>query len=100
MSAIRALQDQLFFKLCSDHLSIEAIPRKRVNIDLNAIKSRGLGEHEIILWTPYFVVLENSVGIEVTVRKDGRMIIRKAGSEEDAHKAASDVLAQLSNFKR
>lgn len=85
-------QSQLFFRLCSDHLSIEAIPKKRLLVDLDAIKNRQLGQHEIILWTPHFVILKNRSGHEVTLRKDGRMIIRNAESEEIAQQSASEAL--------
>lgn len=85
-------QSQLFIRLCSDHLSIEAIPKKQLLIDLENIRERKLNHHEIILWTPHFVVLKNRKGHEVTLRKDGRMIIRKAESEQLAQQSASDAL--------
>jgi hypothetical protein len=92
LSDTRIEQGQLFFRLCSDHLSIEAIPKKRLLIDLDEIKNRQLDQHEIILWTPHFVVLKNRWGHEVTLRKDGRMIVRRAESEELARRSASDAL--------
>jgi len=85
-------QDQLFFRLCSDHLSIEAIPKKRLLIDLEAIKNHQPNQHTILLWTPHLVVLRNQRGHEVSLRKDGRMIIRKAESEEMAQRSAADAL--------
>ena len=85
-------QDQLFFRLCSDHLSLEAIPRKQLLIDLYEIRTRQLNQHEIVLWTPHFVVLRNRKGHEVTLRKDGRMIIRRAESEELARQSAMEAL--------
>jgi len=51
------------------------------------------------MWTPHFVVLKTRNGHEVTIRKDGRMVIRKAGSESMARKAASEILQLvLRNF--
>jgi len=82
----------LFLKLCSDHLSIEAIPRKVAKIDMAKLKSRMLAGHEVMLWTPQFVVLRNREGQEITLRRDGRMIIRKAPSEQVAERAANEVL--------
>jgi len=88
---------QLFFKLCSDHLSIEAIPRKKVNVDLSRVKKR-LDEFNVTLWTPHFVVMKSMRGEEITLRKDGRMIIRKAASEKDAEASATRVLFLISQL--
>jgi hypothetical protein len=77
--------DQLFFKLCSDHLSVEAIPRSRLRIDFVKMKRSLESEYQVLMWTPYFVVLKSVAGnVEITLRKDGRMIIRKTVSEERA----------------
>ena len=86
-------QIPLFFKLCSDHLSIEAIPRGAMKIDLNRMKDNPIHEHELMMWTPHFVVLRNRLGQEITLRKDGRMVVRKAGSEDVAKEAALRVMA-------
>jgi hypothetical protein len=83
---------RLFFKLCSDHLSIEAIPRQPIKIDLASLKGSMILEHELILWTPHFVVLKNGDGHEITLRKDGRMIIRRAPSEQAAERAADQIM--------
>jgi len=85
-------QAQLFFRLCSDHLAIEAIPKKRLLIDLEAIRNHQSNQHTILLWTPHLVVLRNQRGHEVSLRRDGRMIIRKAESEEMAKRSAEDAL--------
>jgi hypothetical protein len=51
------------------------------------------------MWTPHFAVLKTRKGHEVTIRKDGRMVIRKAGSESLAREAASEILQLvLRNF--
>ncbi len=91
----------LFFKLCSDHLSVEAIPRKALGIDLEAMKSKPIREHEVMMWTPHFVVLKNTGGQEITLRKDGRMVVRKASTEQVARDAAMDVISLvLKEFRR
>ena len=86
-------QMPLFFKLCSDHLSIEAIPRSAMRIDLKRMKNNPLREHELMMWTPHFVVLRNRRGQEITLRKDGRMVVRKADSENTAKEAAIQIMA-------
>jgi len=82
----------LFFKLCSDHLSIEAIPRRTIRVDIAELKHRAVAGLELMLWTPSFVVLRNHDGQEITLRRDGRMIIRKAESEPIARRAATEVM--------
>jgi hypothetical protein len=82
----------LFFRLCSDHLSVEAIPRRRLSIDILGMKDKSVREHELIMWTPHFVVLKNSNGQEITLRRDGRMVIRKANDEQAARLAATNVM--------
>jgi hypothetical protein len=84
--------DNLFFKLCSDHLSIEAIPRRAIRVDIAQLKHRPILGLELMLWTPQFVVLRNRGGQEITLRRDGRMIIRKAESEPAAKRAAAEVI--------
>jgi hypothetical protein len=85
----------MFFKLCSDHLSVEAIPRKPLALDLGKIRSQQIQMHEIMMWTPHFVVLRNGAGQEITLRRDGRMIVRKAPSEQAARAAATDIMRIL-----
>ena len=84
--------NDLFFKLCSDHLSIEAIPRRVIRVDIAELKHRAMLGLELMLWTPHFVVLRNREGQEITLRRDGRMIIRKAESEPVAKRAAAEVM--------
>ena len=83
----------LFFKLCSDHLSVEAIPRKPLAVDIERMKGQIIHKHELMMWTPHFVILRNKSGQEITLRRDGRMIVRKAGSEQVARAAATDVMS-------
>lgn len=87
---------QLFFKLCSDHLAVEAIPKGRMRIDLVKAKDHLGADYRVAMWTPHFLVLNGLQGEEITLRKDGRMIVRNAGSEEMARVAATKVLALLS----
>lgn len=82
----------MFFKLCSDHLSIEAIPKKPIVVDFKKMKGRSVHNHELVMWTPHLVVLRNRSGQEITLRRDGRMVIRKAASELVAQSAAIDVM--------
>lgn len=93
-----ANSSRLFLKLCSDHLSIEAIPRSSARIDIARLKHHPITGHEVMFWSPQFVVLRNREGHEITLRRDGRMIIRKAPSEQIAERAANEVMNAVSNM--
>lgn len=89
---------QLFFKLCSDHLSIEAIPKTNLKLDLTKIR-KGLADDFVVkMWTPHFAVITGVKGIMITLRKDGHMILRNSDSEADAKAAASRVLSIITQM--
>jgi len=93
-------EDQLFFRLCSDHLSVEAIPKRRLRIEFNGIKHNLEENYRVLMWTPYFVVLGIISGVEeITLRRDGRMIIRKAVSDEKARLEAMRLFGLLDATK-
>ena len=86
---------QLFFRLCSDHLSIEAIPKRKIRINFQKMKEQSVENHEVLMWTPHFVILKNQGGQEITLRPDGRMVVRKSTSEAVARQSAAEMLAFL-----
>ena len=88
---------QLFFKLCSDRLSIEAIPKTKLRVNLSKLKV-GLGDFAVTIWTPHFMVMRSRDGEEVTLRRDGRMIVRNSGSQAAAEAVAVRVLALVSSL--
>jgi hypothetical protein len=45
------------------------------------------------MWTPHFVVLRSLGGQEITLRGNGRMVVRKAASEESAKQIATEVMS-------
>jgi hypothetical protein len=93
--------DQIYFKLCSDHLSLEAIPKARIRVNFSKLKDSPPEHYVIVMWTPHFAVVRNQGGQEITLRGDGRMLIRKAESEAIAREAASEMMSLvLKNFER
>ncbi len=92
MAEFRRSVVPLFFKLCSDHLSIEAIPKRPLAVDFSKMKGESFSGHELMMWTPHFAVLKNKSGLEITLRKDGRMIVRNAATEKVAQDAATEVM--------
>jgi len=83
--------EQMYFKLCSDHLSVEAIPKTRMKVDFLKLKDKPPHGYELLMWTPHFAVLRSSGGQEITLRRDGRMIVRRSGSEDIARRVAADI---------
>lgn len=87
--------DQMYFKLCSDHLSVEAIPKKRIRVNFTKVKERPPKDYELVMWTPHFVVVRNKGGQEITLRGDGRMLVRNARSEAVAREAAAAMMSMV-----
>jgi hypothetical protein len=86
------LAEQIYFKLCSDHLSVEAIPKRRIRVNFAKMKERPPQNCELVMWTPHFVVVRNLGGQEITLRGDGRMLVRNAKSEAIARQAAAEMI--------
>jgi hypothetical protein len=86
---------QIYFKLCSDHLSIEAIPKSRIRVDLAKMREHPPENYEVVMWTPHFAIVRNLEGHEITLRGDGRMLIRNTESEATARKNAAEMIALL-----
>jgi hypothetical protein len=91
--------DQIYFKLCSDHLSLEAIPKKRIRVNFTRIRENPPEDYVIVMWTPHFAIVRNQSGQEITLRADGRMLVRNAKSEPLAREAAAAMMSLvLKNF--
>ncbi len=82
-------------RLCSDGAAYEAIPKRRLRVDISEFKLslEQRGDCEILMWTPQLVVVRRSDDIEVTVIDDGRMIIRNVADENAARIVAERMLA-------
>ena len=56
------------------------------------MKEQRVVNHEVVMWTPHFMVLKNERGQEITLRTDGRMVVRKAASETLARQSAAEIM--------
>jgi len=84
-------------RLCSDKAAYEAVPKKRLKVDLMKVK-RSLehgGDSEIVLWTPQLMVVRKRDATEITIVDDGRLIIRNVADEETARRIAEALLPDL-----
>ena len=84
-------------RLCSDKAAFEVrIPRK-ISFNMTDLERllKSVKENEIIVNTPHIVIFR-SKGAEVTLSRNGRMLIKKVRNEKEATAVASEVLRVLS----
>jgi hypothetical protein len=89
-------------RLCSDKAAYEAVPTKRLKIDLAKLR-RSLerdGNCEIALWTRQLMVVKHRDATEITIVDDGRLIIRNVVDEQTAQRAAEALMPKLALSKR
>jgi hypothetical protein len=89
-------------RLCSDKAAYEAVPRKRLNVDMTRLRRslEGGGDCEITLWTPQLMVVKQRDATEITIVDDGRLIIRNVADEQTAQRTAEALLPKLAVNKR
>lgn len=81
-------------RLCSDRAAYEAVPRKRLKVNLASLKAllERNRECEVAVWTPQFMVIRRRDASEVTIVDDGRMIIRNVADQDSARRIAETLL--------
>jgi hypothetical protein len=86
----------LLVKLCSDKLSFEARTQKRLCLNMNKAKRNleGSEEHKIVVHTPHMIIFRTGKA-EITLSKDGRMLIRKVPDEKEATRLARQTLRTI-----
>lgn len=84
-------------KLCSDKAAFEVRIQRKIHFNMTDLERllRSLKENEIIVNTPHILVLKSKEA-EVTLSRDGRMLIRNVLDEKEATAVASEVLRVLS----
>lgn len=80
-------------KLCSDKAAFEVRIQRKISFNMADLERllRSVKENEIIVDTPHIVIFR-SEGAEVTLSRNGRMLIKKVRDEEEARAVASEVL--------
>jgi len=81
-------------RLCSDRAAYEAVPRKRLRVDIASLKVflERKGDCDVALWTPQLMVIRRRDASEVTIVDDGRMIIRNVADQDIARRIAETLL--------
>ena len=93
---MRPMQQKPVFmiRLCSDHAAYEAVPRKKLSLDMAALKQtiEEGSDWRAVIFTPKFLVIKRDDGVEVTIVDDGRMIIRNVADQKSAGEIAEAIL--------
>ena len=71
---------------CSTKGAFEAIPERSMNLNLDKIKSK----YETIADLPILIIIKCE-NYEVTCYKNGKLVIRKCDSKEDAEKISEKI---------
>ncbi len=92
----RSSQLGLIVKLCSDKAAFEARPNR--TLSLNMLNARQMiensGQNKILVYTPHMIIFESKKA-EITLSKDGRMLIKRATNEAEATRVARQILATI-----
>ena len=89
----------LLIKLCSEKTAFEAKTQQRLHFNMEETKKlfEAKTGYEITVHTPYIIVFKNPNGVEVTLSKNGRMLIKGVTGENEAKTVAQQVLQTASN---
>lgn len=80
-------------KLCSDKAAFEVRIQRKISFNMADLERllRSIEENEIIVNTPHILIFR-SKGAEVTLSRNGRMLIKKVLDEKEARAVAREVL--------
>ena len=83
-----------FVKLCSDKAAFEVKFSQKLRLDMPSVKKafEDSKRYEIILYTPYIMILKSGKETEITFSKDERMLIKNVSSKDQAEAIAESVL--------
>ena len=79
----------MIVRRCSSKGAFEAFPEKQVKVDLSSLKNGFV----VIVETPVLVIVKDV--FEVSVFKDGKLLIKDCGSLEAAEEQAAKVYRKL-----
>jgi len=80
-------------KLCSDKAAFEVRLLRKTSLKMDEAKQslEKVEGHEVMVCTPHILILRCG-GAEVTLSKNGRMLIKRVKDEKEAALVAEDVL--------
>lgn len=80
-------------KLCSDKAAFEVRIQRKIFFNMDKVKQlfETCHDSEIVVYTPHMIILRSD-GAEITLSRDGRMLIKKVSSESEATQVARKIL--------
>jgi len=80
-------------RLCSDKAAFEVRLLRKVFLKMDDVRRllENFGGHEVLVCTPHIMILRYR-GAEITLSKDGRMLIKRIKDETEAALIAEDIL--------
>jgi len=84
----------LLIRLCSEKTAFEARTQQRIRFNMDEVKRlfEAISGYEIVVHTPYIMVLKSQRETEVTLSSNGRMLIKRVSDEKEARAVAQDIL--------
>ncbi len=86
-----------FVKLCSDKAAYELKLQRKIDFTMERLEQQceATKKFEIVVSTPYVTIMRTQQGAEVTLSKDGRILIKEVLIESEAREIAAKVLQFL-----
>lgn len=84
----------MLFELCSGGTAYEARPQIKTKIKLDVLLEaiRMQPNYEILAYTPYMLIVKTSTGAEISTTRQGKLLIKRVESEEEARTATYEIL--------
>lgn len=84
-------------RLCSDKAAFEVKLHRRLRLDLESVKeaTEDSEDYEVTMYTPHILILRSRTGVEITLSRDGRMLIKKLSSKDEVSSVAKSVLQMV-----
>jgi len=83
----------LFVRLCSDKAAFDVRMQRKVFFNMERVRQlfEASNDHEILVYTPYMMILRSGKA-ETTLSRDGRMLIKRISNESEATQVARKIL--------
>ena len=85
-----------YIPLCSDPHSVDigVVPRRKIQLNLKSLEVavQASESYSTIVASPSLLRIRHSEGAEITIKRDGRMVVRKARDEAQVRRLATELL--------
>jgi hypothetical protein len=85
-----------YISLCSDAHSVDmgVIPKRKIQLNLKSLEAavQASESYSTIVASSSLLRIKHGEGVEITIRRDGRMVVRKAKDEAQVRRLATELL--------